>query len=143
MRKREASGDRWELRYLVDHAKQKNPGQDAHGWHEQHVAAGCQIGRVLPVNDHYAALGVASSASATAIKKAFRQQAALLHPDRNPAANAAQRFRAVQEAYEVLGEPSRREAYDNNRKRNLLDDPLQTARDIWLQYFEGLEPARK
>lgn len=98
---------------------------------------------VLPMNDHYAALGLASSASATEIKKAFRQQAALHHPDRNPATNAAQRFRAVQEAYEVLGEPSRRETYDNNRKRNLLDDPLQTARDIWRQYFESLELVRK
>ena len=90
------------------------------------------------MNDHYAALGLTSSATSAEIKKAFRQQAALHHPDRNPAPNAAQRFRAVQEAYETLGEPSRREAYDNNRKRNLLDDPLQTARGIWLKYFERL-----
>ncbi len=95
------------------------------------------------MNDHYTALGLASSASAAEIKKAFRQLAALHHPDRNPAGNAAQRFRAVQEAYEVLGDPGRREAYDNNRKRNLLDDPLQTARDIWQQYFESLELVRK
>ena len=84
------------------------------------------------MTDHYAALGLGSAASLADIKKAFRQKASQFHPD--PPA----RFRAVQEAYEVLSDPARRQAYDDNRRRNLLDSPLDTARDIWLNYFSPL-----
>jgi DnaJ-class molecular chaperone len=90
------------------------------------------------MQDHYLALGVGSGASLAEIKKAYRHQAALHHPDRSTAADAATRFRAIQEAYDVLGDEARREAYDNNRKRNLLDDPLETARGIWADYFRTL-----
>jgi DnaJ-class molecular chaperone len=87
------------------------------------------------MKDHYAALGLNSAATLADIKKAFRQQASLHHPDRNDAADAAARFRAVQEAYEVLADEARRQAYDDNRRRNLLDSPIDTARDIWQNYF--------
>ncbi len=90
------------------------------------------------MKDHYAALGLNSAATLADIKKAFRQQAAIHHPDRNAAPDAAARFRAVQEAYEVLSDDTRREAYDNNRKRNLLDSPIDTASEIWSQYFDRL-----
>jgi len=88
------------------------------------------------MSDHYAALGLGSDASLADIKKAFRQKAALFHPDRNTAADANARFRAVQEAYDVLADPQQRQAYDDNRRRNLLDDPLDTARDIWQTYIK-------
>ena len=88
--------------------------------------------------EHYAALGLSSDASLAEIKKAFRQKASQYHPDRNTAENAAALFRAVQEAYEVLSDATRRQAYDDNRRRNLLDDPAQTAREIWNQYFSPL-----
>jgi DnaJ-class molecular chaperone len=84
--------------------------------------------------DHYGALGLAANASLADIKKAFRQKASFYHPDRNDAPDAAQRFQAVQKAYEVLSDESARQAYDDNRRRNLLDDPLQTAQDIWQTY---------
>lgn len=90
------------------------------------------------MKDFYAALGLNSAATLADIKKAFRQKAALYHPDRNPAADAAQRFREVQEAYDTLSDDSKRQAYDDNRRRNLLDNPAQTARDIWQAYFEPL-----
>jgi DnaJ-class molecular chaperone len=93
------------------------------------------------MKDHYAALGLTSSASLADVKKAFRQQAALHHPDRSSAPDAAQRFRAVQEAYEVLSDETKRQAYDDNRRRNLLDDPLATARDIWHNYFSRITPS--
>lgn len=88
------------------------------------------------MSDHYAALGLGSDASLADIKKAFRQKAALFHPDRNTAADASARFRAVQEAYDVLSDANKRQAYDDNRRRNLLDDPLETARDIWQTYIK-------
>ncbi|EHL22814.1 MULTISPECIES: DnaJ domain-containing protein [unclassified Acidovorax] len=84
--------------------------------------------------DHYAALGLAANASLTDIKKAFRQKASFYHPDRNTASDAAQRFAEVQKAYEVLSDDDARQAYDDNRRRNLLDDPLQTAQEIWQAY---------
>ena len=87
------------------------------------------------MSDHYAALGLGSDASLADIKKAFRQKAALHHPDRSTAADASARFRAVQAAYEVLSDETKRQAYDDNRRRNLLDDPLETARDIWQSYI--------
>ena len=87
------------------------------------------------MKDHYAALGLNSAATLSDIKKAFRQKAALYHPDRNSAADAAQRFREVQEAYEVLSDDDKRQAYDDNRRRGLLDSPIETAREIWNAYF--------
>ncbi|MBK7004584.1 MAG: DnaJ domain-containing protein [Burkholderiales bacterium] len=87
------------------------------------------------MKDHYATLGLASSASLADIKKAFRQQASLHHPDRNTDASAPARFRAVQEAYEVLSDDAKRQAYDDNRRRNLLDSPIDTAKDIWQTYI--------
>jgi len=87
------------------------------------------------MRDHYAALGLKSDASLADIKKAFRQKASQFHPDRNTATDAPERFRAVQEAYDVLSDDAKRQAYDDNRRRNLLDDPAQTARDIWQHYF--------
>lgn len=90
------------------------------------------------MKDHYTALGLASSATLADIKKAFRQKASQYHPDRNTDAEAPARFRAVQEAYDVLADDSKREAYDNNRRRNLLDNPAETASEIWQAYFELL-----
>ena len=90
------------------------------------------------MKDHYSALGVSPAATLAEVKKAYRQQAALHHPDRNAAPDAAARFRLVQEAYAVLSDDAQREAYDNNRKRNLLDSPIDTASEIWSSYFNRL-----
>jgi DnaJ-class molecular chaperone len=88
------------------------------------------------VSEHYAALGLKSDATLADIKKAFRQKASQFHPDRNTAEDAPARFREVQEAYDVLSDEDKRKAYDDNRRRNLLDDPAQTAREIWQSYFQ-------
>ncbi len=88
------------------------------------------------MSEHYAALGLKSDATLADIKKAFRQKASQFHPDRNTAEDAPARFRAVQEAYDVLSDDTKRQAYDDNRRRNLLDDPALTAREIWQTYFQ-------
>ena len=90
------------------------------------------------MTDHYAALGISSGATLAEIKKAFRQQASLHHPDRNANPDAPRRFRSVQEAYDVLSDPAKRLTYDDNRRRNLLDSPIDTAREIWQNYFATL-----
>ena len=88
------------------------------------------------MTDHYTALGLNSAATLADIKKAFRLKASSLHPDKNAALDAAERFRAVQEAYAVLSDADKRRAYDDNRRRNLLDSPIDTAREIWTNYFD-------
>ncbi|MDB5967367.1 MAG: heat shock protein DnaJ domain protein [Polaromonas sp.] len=95
------------------------------------------------MTDHYSALGLDSAATLADVKKAFRQQASLWHPDKNPDPQAPARFRDVQAAYEVLSDPDKRHAYDDNRRRNLLDNPLETAREIWTDYFQPLLDAQR
>lgn len=90
------------------------------------------------MNDHYVVLGLRSSATLADIKKAFRQLASQHHPDRNSDEDAPARFRLVQQAYDVLSDSVKRKAFDDNRQRNLLDSPLDTARAIWLDYFSRL-----
>ncbi len=63
--------------------------------------------------DFYAILGVASSASAEEIKKAYRKKARALHPDRNPGDKAAEeKLKQVSEAYGVLNNAEQRKQYD-------------------------------
>jgi molecular chaperone DnaJ len=64
------------------------------------------------VADYYELLRVRRDASADDIKKAFRQLARQLHPDTNPDPEAAERFKQVAQAYEVLSDPEKRARYD-------------------------------
>lgn len=62
--------------------------------------------------DYYEVLGISKTANKPEIKKAYRKLAKELHPDRNKAADAEQKFKEVQEAYDVLGDDQKRDAYD-------------------------------
>jgi molecular chaperone DnaJ len=70
------------------------------------------------LKDLYEILGVQKTASPDEIKKAYRKLARKYHPDKNPGdADAEARFKEIQGAYDVLGEPEKRKAYDQNGSR--------------------------
>jgi len=62
--------------------------------------------------DYYDALGVSRDASQEEIKSAYREKAREYHPDASDHEDAQERFKEIQEAYEVLGDEEKREAYD-------------------------------
>jgi molecular chaperone DnaJ len=62
--------------------------------------------------DYYAMLGVSRDASEDQIKKAYRKLAMQYHPDVNDTADAAEKFKEIGEAYEVLHDPNKRALYD-------------------------------
>lgn len=66
--------------------------------------------------DLYAILGVPAGASRSEITKGYRRLARDLHPDTNPDPAAEDRFKAVSTAYQVLGNPDKRAAYDQARR---------------------------
>ena len=67
----------------------------------------------MDFKDYYATLGVTKSASDKEIKQAFRKLARKHHPDVNPGDKAAEtRFKEINEANEVLGDPVKRKKYD-------------------------------
>lgn len=62
--------------------------------------------------DYYDVLGVAKTASADELKKAYRKLALEWHPDRNKSAEAETKFKEINEAYEVLSDTQKRQTYD-------------------------------
>lgn len=67
----------------------------------------------MDYKDYYKVLGVSKTADEKEIKSAFRKLAQKYHPDKNPGDTAAEdRFKEINEAYEVLGDAQKRQRYD-------------------------------
>jgi molecular chaperone DnaJ len=67
--------------------------------------------------DYYSVIGVPASATQDEIKKQYRKLAAKHHPDKNPNdPKAAERFKEISEAYQVLGDADKRKQYDQMRQ---------------------------
>src|SRR5262249_35688709 len=67
----------------------------------------------MDFKDYYSILGVSKTASDKDLKQAFRKMARKFHPDVNPGDKAAEaKFKEINEAYEVLGDPDKRKKYD-------------------------------
>jgi len=66
----------------------------------------------MAIGDYYETLGVERTASDADIKKAYRRLAQRWHPDINQEPEAAAKFKEINEAYQVLSDPERRQRYD-------------------------------
>lgn len=93
--------------------------------------------------DYYEVLGVARDASEADLKKAYRKLALKYHPDRNKGDDdAAERFKEVSEAYEVLSDSNKRGVYDQFghdglRGQGFSGASAGSARDIFESFFGG------
>ena len=66
----------------------------------------------MPKRDYYELLGISRTASEEDVRKAFRKKAMEYHPDRNKNPDAEEKFKEVNEAYQVLIDPQKREQYN-------------------------------
>ena len=78
--------------------------------------------------DLYALLGVSRSATAQEIKRAYFTAAKRTHPDVDPSPGAANRFRALSSAYEVLRDPERRREYDASQSSHAAGSGVRVRR---------------
>lgn len=78
--------------------------------------------------DYYRILQIQSDANEEEIKKAYKKLALKLHPDKNSAADAEERFKEIKEAYEILSDKNKRDKYDRFGEEGLHADNIrQTA----------------
>jgi curved DNA-binding protein CbpA len=81
--------------------------------------------------NHYQVLGVESNATAEEISKAYKREARVRHPDKNPEdEHATEKFQALQQAYDVLGNEDRRKLYDRQQGQNLQQSGEKKAQEI-------------
>ncbi len=95
--------------------------------------------------DYYESLGISHDADESEIKRAYRQKAKELHPDRNPEnrAKAEEEFKRIAEAYEVLSDPQKRAQYDRyghagpNQGFTFGDSDFHRAREAYREFGFG------
>lgn len=93
--------------------------------------------------DYYSVLGVPRNASSEDIRKAYKRQALVFHPDKNPnSKEAEEQFKKISEAYSVLTDPNKRQIFDNYGEEGLKNecggfgfgffgDPVNIFRDVF------------
>jgi DnaJ-class molecular chaperone len=70
--------------------------------------------------DLYKVLGINENASHDEIKKAYRGLSLKFHPDRNPSPEATEKFKQINQAYEILGDEQKRKQYEMERQNPFM-----------------------
>ena len=92
------------------------------------------------MTNHYETLGISSDANEDQIKRAYRKLSLQYHPDRNQSPDAQPKFQAINEANEILGDPVRRQQYDNElngvHPMDMMNGPeFRDINDIFKSFF--------
>src|ERR1700728_952494 len=90
----------------------------------------------MQYRDYYQILGVTRAADADEVKRAYRKLARKYHPDVSKEKNAEEKFKEVQEAYEVLRDAEKRAAYDQLGRDFRNGQQFRPPPD-WSQRFSG------
>ena len=90
--------------------------------------------------DYYKRLGVNKSASPEELKRAYKKLAMQHHPDRG---GDQKTFQEINEAYDTLKDPAKRQQYDNPQPRADFNMNSQNMNDIFSQFFGGQAYAGK
>ncbi len=101
----------------------------------------------MDFKDYYATLGVPKTATEKELKQAYRKLARKHHPDVNPDDKSAEsKFKEINEAYEVLGDPDKRKKYDElGANWRMYEQAGSSPRpdDAWQVNFGSRGPARR
>lgn len=96
------------------------------------------------MTNHYETLGISNDANEDQIKRAYRKLSLQYHPDRNQSPDAQPKFQAINEANEILGDPARRQQYDNelNGVGNMMNgggggQEFRDMNEIFKSFFGG------
>lgn len=97
----------------------------------------------MELKQYYQLLGVEATADLETIKKAFRTQIALYHPDKNKSEGARQRFDDLIEAFDVLSNPNKRQRYDEMLKTAATNKPVIIEPSQEKEYKQWQKEAKK
>lgn len=89
--------------------------------------------------DYYTILGVTRDSSADDIRTAFKKLARENHPDTSDSHTTEARFQEINEAYETLGDPNKRKAYDDTLSNALITDLDAEVEKTVSEYFQKLK----
>ncbi|WP_298894508.1 DnaJ domain-containing protein [uncultured Psychroserpens sp.] len=97
----------------------------------------------MELQNYYQLLNIEKTADLETIKKAFRKEIAMYHPDKNSSEGARARFELLVEGFNILSNKKKREAYDRMLNTSETNKPMVVAPKAEQQYQEWKEESKK